>query len=50
MNRKKEGYTRISISIIMFVLACFMPNLWSITLISIVGLYALITGVLRIKA
>ncbi|GAB6989379.1 hypothetical protein [Paenibacillus pini] len=50
MKRKAEGYTRLSISVVMFTLACLMPNTWSIILVSFVALYSLVSGLIRIKS
>ncbi|WP_175405273.1 hypothetical protein [Paenibacillus polymyxa] len=46
---KAEAATRLSIAIIMFVLASCMPNWWSISIVSFVGLYSLATGLIKLK-
>ncbi|QNR65504.1 hypothetical protein IAQ67_16590 [Paenibacillus peoriae] len=46
---KSEAVTRLSIAIIMFALASFMPNWWSISIVSFVGLYSLITGFIKLR-
>ncbi|KAF6565427.1 hypothetical protein G9G63_09730 [Paenibacillus sp. EKM202P] len=46
---KAEAATRLSIAILMFVLASFMPNWWSISIVSFVGLYSLATGLIKLR-
>ncbi|KAF6630523.1 hypothetical protein G7L40_19945 [Paenibacillus polymyxa] len=46
---KSEAATRLSIAILMFVLASFMPNWWSISIVSFVGLYSLTTGLIKLR-
>lgn len=44
-----EAYTRITLSIILFVLAALMSHTWTIVFISLIALYSLITGLIRLK-
>ncbi|MMZ65992.1 hypothetical protein D1872_284440 [compost metagenome] len=46
---KAEVATRLSIAIIMFVLASIMSNWWSISIVSFVGLYSLATGLIKLR-
>lgn len=49
MKDKKEGSLRLSIAIIMFAVAVFIENVWARSFILIVGGYALISGIVRLK-
>ncbi|MGV6935989.1 hypothetical protein ACWA2B_10785 [Paenibacillus sp. CMM36] len=46
---KAEAATRLSIAIVMFVSASMLPNWWSISVVSFVGLYSLITGFIKLR-
>ncbi|GAA0404171.1 hypothetical protein [Paenibacillus motobuensis] len=49
MKTRKQGSTRISLSIVMFVIASFMPNVWSISLVMFVAAYSLISGIVWLR-
>lgn len=49
MKYEQEGSFRFSTAIIMFAMAVFIENVWARAFILIVGGYALISGIVRLK-
>lgn len=49
MSHKSEAYARLTLSIVLFTLACFMPNVLTISFISLVALHSLVSGLIRLR-